>query len=58
MIIISHCPHRLSDAWMPTITKTGKYISSKEDMNNIDKLNGKISKLKNKVTNLTCKHHN
>ena len=37
---------------MPIITKTGKYISSKEEMDKIKSLNKKISKLKNKVTNL------
>ena len=40
------------DEIMPTITKTGKYISSKEDMNKIKALNKKISKLRNKVTKL------
>ena len=40
------------DEIMPAITKTGKYISSNEDMDKINKLNGRISKLRNKVTNL------
>jgi prophage antirepressor-like protein len=40
------------DEIMPTITKTGKYISSNEDMNKINELNKKISKLRNKVNNL------
>ena len=37
---------------MPSITKTGKYISSNEDMDKIKLLNKKISKLRNRVTNL------
>jgi prophage antirepressor-like protein len=40
------------DEIMPKITKTGKYISSKEDMDKIKLLNKNISKLRNKVNNL------
>jgi hypothetical protein len=38
---------------MPKITSTGSYISSKEDMEKINELNGKINKLKEKVNNLS-----
>jgi len=38
---------------MPTITNTGKYISSDENMVKIKQLNKKINKLKEKVNNLS-----
>ena len=36
---------------MPSITQTGKYISSKQDQYNINKINNKYDKLKNKIMN-------
>jgi prophage antirepressor-like protein len=41
---------------MPTITKTGKYISSKDDQDKIDKLNEKIKNLKNENNYLDNKY--
>ena len=36
------------DDIMPSITKTGKYISTNEDMEKITELNNKVAKLRNK----------